>query len=220
MIKKTILFIFLSIISLQAQTAEEIINKHFEQTGGYKNWNNLNSIYIEGEVYFDLGSSVKLKIEHRRPYYKNVSFIENGKEKLSEGYDGESAYTFNEVNGKNKKLPNYKPDAFETDILNYDKKGFKVEYIGKENLDGTQTYHIKLIKNTEQEDYWFNVKNYYLIQNKNNLETVKYSDFKIFKGLVFATKMENQPTGGKDYTIIFNKIEPNKAINPRRFEFE
>ena len=41
-----------------------------------------------------------------------------------------------------------------------------------------------------------------------------------YKDLIFATKMENQPTGGKDYTIIFNKIEPNKAINPKRFEFE
>lgn len=220
MIKKTILLILFSIINLQAQTAEEIIDKHFEQTGGYKNWNNLNSIYIEGEVYFDLQNSVSLKIEHRRPYYKNVSFIVNGKEKLSEGYDGKNAYTFNEASGENKKLPNYKPDAFETDILNYNKKGFKAEYIGKENLGGTQTYHIKLIKNTEQEDYWFNVKNYYLIQTKNDLETVKYSDFKTFNGLVFATKMESQPRGGKDYTIIFNKIEPNKAIDSKRFKFE
>ena len=220
MIKKTILFIFLSIVSLQAQTAKEIIDKHFEQTGGYKNWNSLNSVYIEGEVYFDLNNSVKLKIEHRRPYYKNVSFIENGKEKLSEGYDGKNAYTFDEISGENKKLPNYKPDAFETDILNYNKKGFKAEYIGKEKIDDLETYHIVLIKNTEKEDYWFNTKNYYLIQTKNNLESVKYSDFKTFKGLIFATKMENQPMGGADYTIIFNKIEPNKAINPKRFEFE
>lgn len=203
----------------QAQTAEEIIQRHFEVTGGTEAWNNLNSMLIEGQVSIDVSDVVSILIEHRRPYFKRVSYIVDGKEMLSEGYDGEQAYTYNELNGKFKKLDNYTIDAFETDILNYYKKGFKVQLEGEEMINGNNTFKIKLTKNTVEDYYWFDTKTYQLLREQNAIETVNYSDFRKIGKLTFAHRMEATPVGGKEYVVIFDKIVPNAAIAEERFEF-
>ena len=203
-----------------AQNASEIISKHFENTGGLAAWNNLNSIVIEGEVTVDVSEIVPIKIEHKRPYYKRVSYLVNGKEQLSEGYDGEKAYTYNDLNGKYRTLSGYQPDPFETDILNYQKKGFVAELQGKISLNGVEVYKVKLTKNTLVNYYYFDTKSYQLLREENEMESIGYSNFKKVKGLTFAHKMIAQPVGGKEYVIIFNTIVPNAAIADKRFDFD
>lgn len=220
MIKYFTLCIALFFGVLQAQTAEEVIARHFEQTGGVEAWNNLNSIIIEGRVSIDVSDVVSIKIEHARPYFKRVSYIVDGKEMLSEGFDGEQAYTYNELDGGFKKLAKYEKDNFETDILNYDKKGFKVSLEGKEKVNGREAFKIKLTKNTLEDFYWFDAKNYQLLKEQNTIETVNYSDFKKVGQLTFAHRMEATPHGGKEYVVIFDKIKPNAAIPSERFIFK
>lgn len=203
----------------KTQTAEEIIQKHFEVTGSEKAWNQLNSIVIEGQVSIDVSEVVNIKIEHARPYFKRVSYVIEGREVLSEGFDGENAFTYNELDGKYRKLNDYAQDSFETDILNYHKKGFKVDLIGKEMQNGRETFKIKLTKNTVENYYWFDASTYQLIREQNKLETVNYSDFRKVGNLSFAHRMEATPVGGSEYVVIFNKIIPNAHIAPERFIF-
>lgn len=205
---------------LQAQTADEIIQKHFEVTGGEKAWNQLNSIIIEGQVSIDVSQVVNIKIEHARPYFKRVSYIIDGREVLSEGFDGQNAYTYNELDGKYRRLSDYSQDSFETDILNYKKKGFSVDLIGTEMVNTKNAYKIKLTKNTVEDYYWFDTTTYQLIREQNQLETVNYSDFRKVGGLTFAHRMEATPAGGMEYVVIFNKIIPNAHIAQERFIFE
>lgn len=205
---------------LQAQNADQIIDRHFEATGGAEAWNRLSSVIIEGQVAIDVSSVVPLKIEHKRPYFKRVSFIVDGKEQLSEGYDGQNAFTYNEVDGKFRPLKDYKPDSFETDFLDYRKKGFKTEFMGTETRNGKEVYKIKLIKNTVIDYLFFDTKTYQLIGEENQYESVNYSDFRKVNGLTFAHRIESTPIGGKEYVIIFDRIVPNAAIDDARFKFK
>lgn len=218
---KHLLYITVFLFSMigNAQSAKEIVAKHFELTGGINQWNSLNSIKINGLVAVGVSDVVPIVIEHKRPYFKRVSYIINGTEMLNEGYDGHQAYTYDESNGKFKKLAAYKPDAFETDLLNYDKKGFKLEYLGKETVNGSDTYHLKLTKNNIEDYYWVDTKSYQIIKEQNNIETIYYSDFQKFGDLSFATRLEIQPQGGKEYVVIFNDIIPNASILDARFKF-
>ena len=215
-----VLFLLVFANLSQAQSADEIIQKHFEVTGGETAWNQLNSIIIEGQVSIDVSDVVNIKIEHARPYFKRVSYVIDNREVLSEGFDGEQAYTFNELDGKFRRLENYTQDSFETDILNYRKKGFKAELIGRETVNGKDKFKIKLTKNTVEEFFWFDVENYHLIQHQNALESVNYSDFRNVGNLIFAHRMEATPVGGMEYVVIFNKIIPNAHISPERFIFD
>lgn len=209
-----------SFVVLNAQTAEQIIDRHFAATGGEDAWNSLNSIVIDGEVTVDVSDVIDIKIEHKRPYFKRVSYIVSGKEQLSEGYDGSKAFTYNELNGKFRNLKGYTPDSFETDILNYKKKGFKAEFAGKEKLNGKDVYKIKLTKNTVVDHYYFDAATYQLLKEENPVETILYSDFKKVQGLTFAHRMESLPVGGKEYVVVLNKISPNAVIPDNRFVFD
>ncbi|MDO5655234.1 MAG: hypothetical protein Q4G27_03745 [Flavobacteriaceae bacterium] len=216
---KILIILFLLTGVAQAQTAQQIIEQHLQNSGGIHAWNQLNSILVEAEVSVDVSEVVSVLIEHKRPYFKRVSYIINNKEQLSEGYDGRQAFTFNELNGKYRLLSNYTPDSFETDILNYEKKGFRAELIGKEKLNGKEVFKIKLIKNTIVDYYYFDTENYQLLREENQLEAVNYSDFKSVKGLSFAHRIEATPIGGKEYVVVMKKIVPNAAIDDSRFKF-
>lgn len=205
---------------LNAQTADEIIDKHFENSGGEKAWNKLINLVITGEVAIDISETVPIKIEHRRPYYKRVSFLIDGKEQLSEGYDGKNAFTYNPTTDKNMAIPNYKPDAFETDFFKYKSKGFTAEYLGEETIEQENAYKIKLTKNKTEVYYWFSTTDYRLIQEKTDLETISYSNHEEFDGLRFAMRMEYLPLQGKPYVIIFHDIKTNVAIPDSRFKFD
>lgn len=217
---KYIYIILLLSTTLFAQTADEVIDKHVEATGGYHAWNSLNSIVIEGEVSIDVSQTVNIKVEHRRPYLKRVSFIANGTEQLSEGYDGTNAYTHNELDGKYRQLKEYKPDAFETDFFNYSKKGFKAEFVGKEQVREQEAFKVQLTKNNQVNYYWFSTKTYQLIKEQTETEIAYYSDFRQVDGLTFAFRTEATPTGGKEYVVVFDEVIPNAHIPDKRFDFD
>lgn len=215
------LFVFISItaISVSAQTAESIINQHLENSGGIEKWRSLNSIILEGEATLGVEQSYPIIIYHRRPYEKKVAFIMDGKEILNEGYDGKNGWTFNEISNKNEKVPGYQPDSFDSDMMEYNKKGFEAEYVGKDKVEGKECYKVVLTKHTNKITYCFSVKDYSLLSEETSEETILYFDYKSFGGLEFATKLIGRPKDGGEYVIRFNKIQINPSIPDRIFKF-
>ena len=202
------------------QNAEEIIKKNLEVSGGEVAWNNLNSIILKGEANINVDYSYPMIIQHQRPYNKKVSFIMNGKEVLNEGYDGKYGWTYSDINKKNIVVPDYTPDAFDSDLLKYKQKGFNVKYIGKETYDkGKQCYKVELLKNKNQSFYCFDDKTYEVVFEENKDEVLFYSEYKKFNGLSFATKIVGKPKDGGEYVIKFNTIQINPHIDKKVFKF-
>lgn len=202
------------------QNAEEIIKKNLEVSGGEVAWNNLNSIILKGEANINVDYSYPMIIQHQRPYNKKVSFIMNGKEVLNEGYDGKYGWTYSDINKKNIVVPDYTPDAFDSDLLKYKQKGFNVKYIGKETYDkGKQCYKVELLKNKNQSFYCFDDKTYEVVFEENKDEVLFYSEYKKFNGLSFATKIVGKPKDGGEYVIKFNTIQINPYIDKKVFKF-
>ncbi len=213
------LFLVLSNFPLSAQNAESIIHQHLENSGGINKWRNLNSIILKGNVSLSLEQSFPLIIYHRRPYEKKVAFIIKGKEVLNEGYDGKNGWTYSEISGKNVKIPDYQPDSFESDILDYQKKGFEAEYIGKDKVESNECYKVVLTKFTNKITYCFSTRDYSLLSEENKEEKLLYYDYKSFGGLRFATKSIGQPKEGGEYVITFSEILINPAIDNKVFKF-
>lgn len=216
--KFLILFILAS-ISLSAQTAESIINQHLENSGGISKWKNLNSIILKGSVTLGVEESFSMVIYHRRPYEKKVAFIIEGKEVLNEGYDGKNGWTFSEISKKNEKVPNYQPDSFDSDMMEFSKKGFEANYLGKVKEDGKECHKIQLTKHTNKIAYCFSTKDYSLLSEETDDEKIFYYDYKSFDGLQFATKLIGRPKDGGEYVIRFNQIQINPAIADKVFKF-
>jgi len=217
--KLSMLFGLFSLMSF-AQDAEKIIESHINKTGGEANWNSLNSIVLKGEAIINVGDSYPMIVYHQRPYNKRVVFVMNGKEILNEGYDGKMGWTYSEVTKKNVVIPNYKPDAFDADVLKYKQKGFKIKYLGLDKYDQNNScYKIELTKNANSTIYCFDKNSYEIVMEKNNEETLYYSNFKNYNGLSFATKIVGKPKEGGEYIIQFNDIKINPAIDKKKFKF-
>lgn len=214
----SIIIIFLS-FNLSAQTAENIINQHLEKSGGISKWKNLNSIILKGDANLSVEQSFPLVIYHRRPYEKKVAFIIGGKEVLNEGYDGKNGWTYNEISKKNEKVPGYQPDSFDSDMLEYDKKGFEAKYLGKSKEEGKECYKVELIKHTNKITYCFSTKDYSLLSEETEEEKTLYFDYKTFDGLQFATKLIGRPKDGGEYVIRFSQIKINPVIDDKVFKF-
>lgn len=222
MLKAKLSIFITTILSICAfsQTAEQIIKNNLERSGGENAWNNLNSIILKGEANITVDYSYPIIIQHQRPYNKKVSFIMDGKEVLNEGYDGKNGWTYSEIQKKNIVVPNYTPDAFDSDLLKYKQKGFKVNLIGKETYEkGKQCYRVELLKNKNQSFYCFDDKTYAVVFEENKDETLFYYDYKSFNGLTFATKIVGRPKEGGEYVIKFNSIQTNPYIDKKIFKF-
>lgn len=214
----SIIIIFLS-FNLSAQTAENIINQHLEKSGGISKWKNLNSIILKGDANLSVEQSFPLVIYHRRPYEKKVAFIIGGKEVLNEGYDGKNGWTYNEISKKNEKVPGYQPDSFDSDMLEYNKKGFEAKYLGKSKEEGKECYKVELTKHTNKIIYCFSTKDYSLLSEETDEEKTLYFDYKTFDGLQFATKLIGRPKDGGEYVIRFSQIKINPVIDDKIFKF-
>ncbi|MDD3773136.1 MAG: hypothetical protein PHC38_10845 [Weeksellaceae bacterium] len=218
--KKFALFIsFLLCFQTFAQTADEIITQHLEQSGGIKNWKNLNSVILYGDALLSLEESFPIIIYHKRPYQKKVIFLVEGKELLNEGYDGKNGWTYNPISGKNEIVQNYEADSFDSDILDYKNKGFEAVYVGISDSENQACYKVVLTKNVNKISYCFSTKDYSLLWDENDKERMYYYDYKKFNDLQFATRIIAHPKEGGEYVLKFNSIRINPVIDDKLFKF-
>ncbi len=152
-LKNLLLLITLTIGTIaQAQTVDEIIAKYFENTGGLDKWKALQNIKItakgkQGAMEFP---ATILQLKDGRQLN---SFTLQGKEIKQGVYDGSTLWSTNFSNMKAEKsdaeaTENFKQDLgeFPDPFLNYKERGLKAELIGKERVDGAETFKIKLTK--------------------------------------------------------------------------
>lgn len=217
--RKIVFIFFIISFQLSAQTADEIIHQHLENSGGVKNWKSLNSIIIYGDALLSLEESFPLVIYHKRPYQKRVVFLIDGKEMLNEGFDGENGWTFNPISQKNEIVKNYQADSFESDILDYAKKGFEARLLGIDKSENQDCYKIELTKNVNKITYCFSTKDYSLLWDEDNIERKYYYNYKEFNGLHFSTHIIAHPKEGGEYVIRFNSIQINPTIDDKMFKF-
>lgn len=204
-----------------AQTGKEIIDKNIELSGGLVQWKLLSSVLLEGEVTLGLNDKYPIKIYQHRPNLTKTIVTVGKKETTVEGYDGKKGYAMNYATNKLQEYTNYNPESFDNDFIDFERKGFTAEYIGKEKVgnDG-YCYRVVLTKNVNKTVYCFDTKTYMLLKEEKKEETLQYSDYRKVGALYFAFRIEstsNKKDG--DYVMLFNKIATNKVFPRETFKF-
>lgn len=214
------IFFLLFTLFSYSQTADQIIKKHLEATGGINSWKGFNSAILKGEMILGVKESYPVEIYQQRPNLNKTLMFAAGKKVILNGYNGKKAVKFNFQTNKLENDSNYIPETFESDLLDYSQKGFQAILIGMEKINGLDCYKIKLIKNTNINTYYFDMKKYQLIRETNADETKTYSDFRKSSGLTFPFKIEIKSADNQsDFVLIFKTIEVNKVIPSKEFNF-
>ena len=238
-----VLIAVLIAVPVQAQSVDEILNNYFENTGGLEQWKSLEGIKMMAKVNQG-GMEIPLEIVQLKDGRQMTTITFQGKEFKQGVFDGEVLWGHNFMSMKAEKsdaeaTANFKlntndfPDSF----IDYKEKGYTIEFMGTEEIEGTETYKLKLIKEpltidgNEEQDvsfYFFDTENFVPLavqteiksgQAKGMTQEITFSDYQEVDGLYFAFSMTTGLKGGPSNPMSFDSIELNPTVEDTSFAF-
>ena len=237
----TTLLLFFS-FSINAQTADEIIENYIENTGGAVNWGKVKSIKMN-IVVSQMG--MEIPIEQYLSSKKTYSKISIQGQEIKQGvFDGETLWSTNFMSMKAEKSDQEDVQAVKDELaefpdpfLNYKKNGFTAELIGTEVVDGSKTFKVKLTKKPKVVDgeevsnvsiYYFDTKNFVPIMmheevmsgpGKGMIMEAKMSDYQQVEGIYMPFSLSQGVKDQPGQPLTIKSIELNVQADDSEFEF-
>lgn len=227
------LFALASLISLSvsAQTADEVVAKHIEALGGKEKLATLKSVRMETNLSVQ-GMEIPVIVTRVHNVGQRVDISAMG----MDGYiinTPTAGWSYMPFMGQSaaEAMPEdqVKESSDELDLhgalFNYQEKGSKVELLGKEDVDGTECFKLKLTtKSGKERTFFIDPKNYYILRyvakavvmGQEQEVSVNYGDYKkTDEGFVFAHSIGGA-FGQGDMTV--TKLEINKPVDEKVFK--
>jgi hypothetical protein len=170
------LLLLTAFISIRAfgQTADDIINKYYEATGGKDKWSKVMSIHYTGTQTLGPGMLAPVNevitAKPFRGFY--VDFTWQGMT-FKRALRADSGWIYNPFGGKRETDPMGPDDIRDAKLsadpqgllFNYKEKGYSVEYLGTDDMDGTDVFKVRLTtKDGDMVYYYFDAENYYMLK--------------------------------------------------------
>jgi len=229
-------------ISLNAQSVDEIVGNYLENTGGAENWENVKGVRMNASIN-QMGMEIPIEmVQLKDKMYTKISI--QGQEIKQGVFDGETLWSTNFMSMKAEKsdqedVDNVKNELaeFPDPFLNYKEKGFTVELMGTETVEGSDVFKIKLTKKPMVVDgeevpnvsiYYFDSENFVPImvheevmsgQGKGMIMESKMSDYQEVDGLYFPFSMTQGVKDQPGQPITIESIELNPSIDDSEFNF-
>ena len=240
------LFILVTLIcsyTINAQTVDEIIDNYFENTGGVENWEKIEGVKMSAKVNQG-GMEIPIEIVQLKSG-KMMTTINFQGQSIKQGvFDGEVLWSSNFMTQKAEKsdeestnMVKNEMNQFPDPFLNYKEKGFTVELVGTETVDGSETFKIKLtttpniIEGKEVPSiayYFFDNENFVPIQvheeitvgpGKGMVSEIKLSDYQEAGDIYMPFSMTQGVKGQPGAPITMDSIEINPTVDDNEFAF-
>ncbi|MEJ2142861.1 MAG: hypothetical protein P8Y24_11005 [Gammaproteobacteria bacterium] len=213
---------------------DSLIEKNVEAKGGEAAWRQVSSLQLSGQMSLGQGVVAPYKIDQKRPL-KMCTEYEFNKRRVVQCVDGDSGWQFLPYLGRNLPEPLKKEDALaiadtasiDGMLLNAHERGFKIEWLGKEDVDGRPADKLKVEMPGGtvrwiylDEETGLDVKLEYtiMIRGKEQLVETTYSDWKAEAGLLFPGRTNTRLKGTSESSFVtIDKIVVNPAIEDKRF---
>ena len=243
-IKLSIAFLLLAfVLPLQAQTADEIITNYFEKVGGLENLKAINGIKMNIKMN-QQGMEFPVEVIQLSDGRQLTSINIQGNELMQNVFDGETLWGTNFMTMKAEKSDAETTDNFKLNIndfpgpfVDYKGKGYTLELLGKETIDSTETFKLKLIKEPimvdgkVQEDisfYYFDTENFVPIAVEAEMQSgpgkgmtsfTTMSDYQEVDGLYFPFSMSQGVKGQPGAPMKIESIQLNPEVAESAFAF-
>ena len=224
----SILVVIASIASVSAQTADEVINKYVTAIGGAEKWSKITSLKVEGQIEVQgLAIPFTMQAVHMKGMRVDAEFQGN---KIIDITTPTKGWSQNPLMGKSS-LEAITADELKTkldeldvqdEFVNYKEKGSTVEFLGKEEEEGTSYNKIKLTtKNGNEKTYYFDLVTNLIYKEETTVkqqgqeikQAVKYLDYKTLEnGIKMAFKSDMGMM-----MMVTNKVTINPTIDETIF---
>ncbi len=233
----SILFLMLSIFTMQAfaqdESLEEILETHFEVVG-QENLAEVNAIKQTGTVMTQ-GLSIPMTMMIKRPNMMRINANIGGAEAVFMAYDGTNGWAVQPWTGSIDPIDlpeDQLRDAMQQSdidgpLFNYQEKGHTVELEGVEEVEGTETYKLKVtLKGGNVLYYYIDTEAYVpikmtsktMVQGQEFEQEQFFSNYKMVEGFAVAHSIETKVMGNTAMQITVNEIVVNPEIEDAYFK--
>lgn len=224
--------VFAQDADVELPTAETLVATYLENTGGEEAWEKLktsraNATMSMGPMEFSA------TVESAMPNKQRVNVDIQGQQ-LVQAYDGTTAWTINPFAGGTEPQPMSPEEAeqftkqeFQSPFLNYTEKGNTVEVVGTKEVEGTETFEVKLTKkNGDVEMHYFDTEYMVPIMQsqeitsgpaKGQVAETYMSDYQENDGLMMPYFIETKVGGQSIQKITITKMEMNVEVDEASF---
>ncbi len=217
-----------------AQTADEIIEKHLQAMGGKDKLKAVQAERITGKMVMGQGMEAPFTMEMARPNKMRMEFTIQGMTGI-QAFDGTTGWSVMPFMGKTEPEAMPAEDAKRMEeqadidglLLDYKEKGRQVEYVGKEDLEGTPVHKLKVTQKNGDVVYVYIDAEQFLqlkqagktkIRGQEVESETLFGDFKTVDGLVVPHSIEQKAVGMPSGMVMtISKVEINPSLAETRF---
>jgi outer membrane lipoprotein-sorting protein len=217
-----------------AQTVDQIIARYLQARGGLEKIRAVQSLRFTGSL--SLGDvQAPLVMELKRPHRMRTEFEVQGR-KVVRAFDGQKGWTILPVPGLDR--PRLMPEDESRDareqadvdlspLVDSAAKGYQVELVGREKLDGRDVFRLTVRASDGSERALLldtrsglavRSEEKRLMDGQPQEFVTVIGDYRPVQGLVFPHSLETGPRVGEErQRVTFQKIEVNPALDDARF---
>jgi hypothetical protein len=221
-------------ISAHAQTADEIVSKYAAAIGGLDNFSKVKTLKLSGTMSAQGNdANITLQIINTKAVRVDIDVMGQS---ITNAYKDGKGWQINPLMGMttasdmpDAQLPDMKTQTYVANqLINYKTRGFKIELLGDETVDGVKTKKIKLTPDTGSPTTYFIDANTYLIVKSVitrkdpsgedvEIETY-YTDLKDVNGLKFFMTRTQKVGGEVVQEFHFDKVELDTPMDEKIFD--
>jgi hypothetical protein len=236
MIRKALPGLLLAVLSVPvaAQTVDEVIAKSLEARGGLDKLKAVQSVRMTGKMTMGPGIEAPVTIEMKRPRNARLEFTFQGMTGV-QAYDGQQAWGISPM-GSRQPEPMPAEMAKELDdqadldgpLVDYKAKGSQVELVGKDKVEGSDAFKLKVTKKDGDVEYYYLEAESFLPVKVEAKRTIRGSeiegettlgDYKEAGGFLWPYSIQSGAKGRPEkQSLTVEKIEINPAIDDARFK--
>jgi outer membrane lipoprotein-sorting protein len=212
--------------TVSAMTAEELVAKNLDARGGATKLRSITSIHRVGKVRTGGGLDAKIESWAIAPDSFRGEFSLQGMTAV-QAWDGHQAWSISPFQGRREPQKLSPDDAKalveQSDIagplVDYQAKGNKIEYLGTEDIDGTDAHKLRVtLKNGDTEVLYLDpdqfleirVVNHRMVRGQEEVSTTDLGEYEKVDGIYFPFE------SGRNH---IEKVELNQPIDKNLFAF-
>jgi len=220
---------------LYAQTVDDIIAKNIQARGGMDKLKSVKSVKATATMTMGPGMEAPFTLTQKRPEMARIEFVVQGLTGI-QAYDGSKAWQVMPFMGKKD------PELMSADetkeieetadldgpLVDYKAKGHKVELLGKEKIEGTDAYKLKItLKNGDVQTDYVDADSFLVIKeattrmvrgSEQDIES-SIGDYKDVDGIIFPFAIESGMKGSdQKQKITISKVELNVPADDSLFK--
>ena len=218
-------------------TVEELISKSVAARGGVDKIKAIDSLKISGKGVAMNGIEVPVTVYMKRPGMMR-SEVKIQDKLIVQAFDGTDAWSINPLTGgdapqkadeeMSKRMRDNAQSMMDGYLTNYKAKGYQVELVGKEDVESSPAYKLKITTKDGSIVYdYLDAKTYLEVRSTaktkqmgQEIEVDSYSsDYKPVNGVMLPYTVDQRVNGMSMMKMVFEKTEANVPMEGSIFQF-